>query len=132
MNTFKKIGVYFLLKYFLFYLIISLINQNFSVFRIDELKSFENVFFYTWILLFFPVISFLLFSIPIYYSFKLKSFYKYFFNSIFIILEFLVFVYFTSQKIEVNIDYVIFILIGVILFPILFSNFKSNKIIVNK
>ena len=132
MKILKKICVYFLLKYCLFYLIVSIINQNFSIFRVDDLRSFENIFYYMWLILFFPIISIFLFSFPIHYSLKLNSFYKYLLNLIFIIIEFFIFIYFTSQKIEMKIDYIIFILLGIILFPMIFLNFKNKEVFLNK
>ena len=123
----KQIGIYFILKYFIFFLISAIIDQNFSIFRIDQIKKIEDFFFYFWIILFFPILNFIVFSLLIYFSFKLKKAIKIIFNIIFIILEIFIFIYFTSQKFILNYQLVLLFTISVVMFYFLFK----NKIFIN-
>lgn len=123
----KQIGIYFILKYFIFFLISAIIDQNFSIFRIDQIKKIEDFFFYFWIILFFPILNFIVFSLLIYFSFKLKKAFKIIFNIIFIILEIFIFIYFTSQKFILNYQLVLLFTISVVMFYFLFK----NKIFIN-
>lgn len=123
----KQIGIYFILKYFIFFLISAIIDQNFSIFRIDQIKKNEDFFFYFWIILFFPILNFIVFSLLIYFSFKLKKAFKIIFNIIFIILEIFIFIYFTSQKFILNYQLVLLFTISVVMFYFLFK----NKIFIN-
>lgn len=123
----KQIGIYFILKYFIFFLISAIIDQNFSIFRIDQIKKIEDFFFYFWIILFFPILNFIVFSLLIYFSFKLKKAIKIIFNIIFIILEIFIFIYFTSQKITLDYQIILLFTISVVMFYFLFK----NKIFIN-
>ena len=123
----KQIGIYFILKYFIFFLISAIIDQNFSIFRIDQIKKIEDFFFYFWIILFFPILNFIVFSLLIYFSFKLKKAFKIIFNIIFIILEIFIFIYFTSQKITLDYQIILLFTISVVMFYFLFK----NKIFIN-
>jgi len=70
--TFKNIALYIFLKYLIFYILLMFKNDDYTLIRINELKTAEDWFYYLWIFLFLPIASALLFSGPIYFSFKLK------------------------------------------------------------
>ena len=127
MNRFKQIGLYFILKYFLIFIISSIIAKNYSIFRIDELKNFSSLFFYLWIILFFPVLNFIIFSVPINLSFKLNKTLWIIANLIFILLEVLLYIYFTSQKYIAETQSVLLFLISMIIFLIFFNEKLLNK-----
>ena len=71
--SFRKILLFMLLKYFVFYVFMMFKNSNYALIEIGDLNSFENVFYYLWIFLFFPIVCFALFSVPIYYSFSKRN-----------------------------------------------------------
>ena len=132
MKTIKQIGVYFLLKYFLIFLISAIIENNFTIFRIDKLKNFSDFFFYFWIILFFPVMNFIIFSLPIYLSFKLNKTSWIILNFIIILLEVLLYIYFTSQKYIVETENVSLFSSSLILFFLFFNGKLLNETIKNQ
>ena len=72
---FKNIVLYIFLKYLAFYVFMMFRNNNYTLIRVNELKTFGDLFYYIWIFPYMPVIITILFSVPIYYSFKLKKIY---------------------------------------------------------
>ena len=103
-------------------------TNNFKLLEINNIKNPGDLFYYLWIVLFIPVVNMLFFSVPFFLSFRVKKT-IYFFVIIGVItfLEYLTYVYFTSQK---HIDFrgVIIEIIGLILFYFLFFK-KINKYI---
>ncbi len=71
-SSFKNIALYIFLKYFIFYVLLMFKNNNYTLIRINELKTIGDWFYYLWIFLYLPIVSTVLFSAPIYFSFKLK------------------------------------------------------------
>jgi len=95
-----------------------------------NIKDGTDLFYYLWIILFFPILDIILFSIPLYYSLKTKNKVYFILNLLTVfIIEYLMNVYFTSQKIF-DIDVLLKVIIGVIVFLIffyksIFEKFKS-------
>ena len=127
MNKFTKIFLYFLTKYFLFYICGAIESNNFSIFKINNIKNFEDVFFYLWLILFFPILNFVVFFLPIYYSFELKKYQFLFLNLILILFEIFIFIYFTSQKYIIDIDILILFSLSIICFTIFFYRYIKNE-----
>ncbi len=120
MKIFKKIGIYYLLKYFIFILTLTIVEQNFSIFRIDKMKSVSDFYLYFFLILFFPVLNFILFCLPIFYTFKLNKNLRILCNLILILIEIMLYVYFTSQKINFEIQNILLFFISITLFSLIF------------
>lgn len=75
------------------------VNNEFKLLQINNIKNGQDLFYYLWIVLFFPLVDIILFATPLYFSFKAKRF-LIFVSSIIIILliEYIIYAYFTSQK----------------------------------
>lgn len=121
MNTITKILLYFLTKYFLFYIIGAIQSNNFSIFKINNIKNFGDLFFYLWIILFFPIVNFVFFFLLINFSFKLMKYKFLILNLIFVVLEILFFIYFTSQKYVIDSASLTLFLVSVICFILFFN-----------
>ena len=96
---FRNILLFFFVKYLLFYILLMFKNNDYSLIQLSNLKNFQDVFYYLWIFLFLPVICIILFSAPVYFLFKLKG--KVYFMLLmvaFLVAEYFVYVYFTSNK----------------------------------
>ncbi len=121
MNIFIKILFYFLVKYSLCFLVGMLESNNFSILKINNLKNPTDIFLYCWIILFFPVINFCLFFLPINFSLKLKRNKALILNLLFIIIEILIYIYFTSQKYTLDSQTLVLFLSSIICFIIFFN-----------
>ena len=121
MNIYIKILLYFLIKYFLCFFIGMIESNNFSILKINNLKSSADIFLYFWIILFFPIVNFYLFFLPISFSLKLKRNIALFLNLLFIIIEILIYIYFTSQKYILDFQSLILFLSSIICFTIFFN-----------
>lgn len=96
--TFKNILVYIFIKYVLFYIFLMFKNNDFSLLKLNTLKTGQDWFYYLWMFLFLPVISMVLFSAPLYFTFKVKNaIYFIVFVSIILIAEYFLYTYFASQ-----------------------------------
>ena len=97
--SYFNIFLYIFVKYIAFYAFMMFRNNDFTLIRINELKRFEDWYYYLWIFLFLPIINSLIFSVPIYFSFKAKN-PIYFFVFIIIILlgEYFLYTYFASES----------------------------------
>ncbi len=71
--NFKNIVLYIFIKYFLFYVFLMFKNHDFTLIRVDELKSVVDWQYYLWLFLALPTLSAILFSAPNYYSFKVRA-----------------------------------------------------------
>jgi len=71
--TFLTIGLFFFIKYFVFYIFMMFKNKNYSLINIYNMNSAEDLFYYLWTFLFLPIVSFIFFSLPIYFSFKVSN-----------------------------------------------------------
>lgn len=101
--VYKNIWLFFFVKYLVFYLILMVKNNDFTLIQLSELKTFQDVFYYLWMLLFLPVLGFILFSVPIYYAFKQKRIiYFILFIGLTLVAEYFMYTYFASQLNLVN------------------------------
>ncbi len=124
-----NICFYLFIKSIIFYLLLMVVNNDFTMLKsVLDTKKWQDFFFNIWIILFFPLIDIVLFSIPLYLSFNIKK-EVYFILSIFIILflEYLIYIYFTSQKI-MDIDAFFKVVISLILLVGIFYRTIKNKI----
>ena len=69
----RKILLFMMLKYLVFYIFMMFKNSNYALIEIGDLNSFGDIFYYLWIFLFLPIVCFVLFSVPIYYSFSKRN-----------------------------------------------------------
>lgn len=118
---FGGILIYFLIKYIVVYVLFILIYHNYGM--IEHIKDIEtsiDLFFYLWMVLFLPLTDVVIFSLPFLFLFRLNN--KIYLMGcliIILILEYLVYVYFTSQEIMSSKGIAIE-LIGLVLFCCLF------------
>jgi hypothetical protein len=95
--NFKYIPLFFLIKYFLFYIFLMIKNNDYTLIQITSLKNSEDVFFYLWLFLFLPVSCTILFSAPIYFAFKVKhGIYFILLVTAFLMAEYFFYTYFAS------------------------------------
>jgi hypothetical protein len=93
-----NIFLYFLIKYVIFFFILMLLNNDFTLLKISNIKTGEGLFIYLWMILFFPIIEMILFSIPIYNAFKVNKFIIFLLIiTITMIIEYFLYVYLTTQ-----------------------------------
>lgn len=129
--NFLNILFYLFLKYFLAYIIFMVATKNYAILKLNNIKTVEDFFYYAWLILFIPILNAVLFSFPYYLSFKLKEGVL-FFSSIAIILffEYLLYVYFNSQK-HIDTNGLVIVLISIIVFTMFFFK-KIRKYIFKK
>lgn len=106
-------------------------TKNYAILKLNNIKTVEDFFYYAWLILFIPILNAVLFSFPYYLSFKLKEGVL-FFSSIAIILffEYLLYVYFNSQK-HIDTNGLVIVLISIIVFTMFFFK-KIRKYIFKK
>ena len=115
----RKILIFILLKYFVFYVFMMFKNQNYALIEIGDLNSFGDVFYYLWIFLFLPIVCFALFSVPIYYSFSKRNLNIFMLVSAGILIaEYVVYTYLASQSNWYN--GIFNAIISVVCFPLVF------------
>ena len=96
--TFKKIILFFFVKYLLFYIFLMFKNNDYTLIQVNSFRSGEDVFYYLWLFLFLPVLSSIIFSAPIYFTFKIKNrIYFILLISAILIAEYLLYTYWASQ-----------------------------------
>ncbi|KZE77640.1 hypothetical protein AV926_14035 [Myroides marinus] len=123
---FSNVLVYIFVKYLIIFFLFMVKDNNFKLLELNNIKNGQDLFYYLWIILFFPIIDIILFSIPLYYSLKIKNMIYFILSSLTIFgVEYLMNVYFTSQKI-LDIDVLLKVVIGVILFFIFFYKNKCK------
>lgn len=97
-----------------------LLNKEFKLLQISNIKNGQDLFFYLWIVLFFPVVDMLLFAIPLYFSLRTKKTLNFVISIIAILLvEYFVYAYFTSQKL-INRDALLKVIVSIIVILTLF------------
>lgn len=75
------------------------INEDYKLLEFNSIRNTQNLFYYLWIVLFFPIIDIVLFSVPLYFSLKIKNKLAMIISLLCIfIIEYFIYVYFTSQK----------------------------------
>lgn len=126
-SKFLNLVIYIFIKYLIIFLLFMVKNNNFKLLELNNIRNGQDLFYYLWIILFFPIIDVILFSVPLYYSLKTKN-KVYFVLSLLTVfsIEYLMSVYFTSQKIF-DIDVLVKVIIGVIVFLIFFYRNIFNK-----
>lgn len=93
-----NICVSIILKYFIFYILLMFINKEFKLLEISNVKNGQDLFYYLWVVLFFPILDMILFAIPLYFSFKAKIFIFVISTFVILLIEYLLYAFFTSQK----------------------------------
>ena len=131
-TSFINILGYLLLKYIVVYAVFMIATNNFKLLGIDNIKNGNDLFYYLWIVLFIPIMNMIFFSFPYFLSFKIKK-RGYFFLSIglIVLLEYLGYVYFTSQK-SIDVKGIYISLISLCILYFLFFRRINSYIINNK
>lgn len=96
MNIFIKIILYFLSKYIVFYSLYALLNKNYSVFKLTEIKTLDSLIYYLFLFLTLPLSCIIIFTFFIYLSVEMK---KTLYLLIFLLGEYILYSYLTSTKI---------------------------------
>jgi hypothetical protein len=97
--TFSNICISIILKYLIFYILIMVINNEFKLLPVSNIRNGQDLFYYLWIVLFFPIVDMILFATPIYFSFRANKSLNFIISIIAILLfEYFIYAYFTSQK----------------------------------
>ena len=97
--SFKNILLYVLFKYLLFYVFLMFKNNDLRLIQLRSLVNFQDWVYYFWTILFFPILNIILFSIPIYFLFRLKNIIQFLLAlGVILILEYFVYVFFSSDK----------------------------------
>lgn len=103
-----------------------IINNEFKLLQINNIKNGTDLFYYLWIVLFFPILDMILFAMPLYFGLKSKKSLNFTFIFIIVFLiEYFIYAYFTSQKL-INRDALFKVIISIILLGIFF--YKSIRI----
>ena len=98
--TYLNICISIFIKYLLFYILLMIINNDYKLLQINNIRNGGDLFYYLWIILFFPIVDLIIFSAPIYFSFKTNNRLKFTFKIIgILIIEYFLYAYFTSQNI---------------------------------
>jgi hypothetical protein len=71
--TILNILLFWFVKYIAFYVLLMFKNSNYTLLKVNEIKTGGDLFYYLWLFLFLPVVCMLVFSAPMYFSFKVKS-----------------------------------------------------------
>lgn len=123
--SFKNILLYVVLKYIIVYIIFMIATNNFKLLKVGSIRNVEDLFYYLWMILFIPIVNMLLFTAPLFLSFRVKRI-TYFIILVGLIsgLQYLTYVYFTSQR-HIDAKGIIIEIIGLILLYTLF--FKKIK-----
>lgn len=130
--NYKNVLLFILMKYLLFYIFLMLKNENYTLIRINDLKTSDDWFYYLWIFLFMPCLVSIFFSAPIYFSFRIKKFPIFvFLIGVIFLAEYFLYTYFASQTDLINGVYngVISVLLFVLFFykhiALLFKQFRK-------
>lgn len=96
--AFKNILLFFFVKYFVFYILLMFKNKDYSLIQLNNLRNYQDVFYYLWIFLFLPVVTCLLFSAPIYLILKIRrAIYFVILITVIFIVEYVLYTYLASQ-----------------------------------
>lgn len=66
----RSLFLFWILKYVLYFVILSIINQNAYLYSIYEIETSADLFYYLWLFLFFPICMFLVSGLPILHATK--------------------------------------------------------------
>jgi len=96
---FSTVLLYILIKYVLFYILVMLINENYTFVQFYLIRNIDDFNYYLFTFSFLPIIYTVLFSVFIYFSFTAKHVFV--FAAIFVLVtiaEYFVYVFFNSQE----------------------------------
>jgi len=94
-----KASIFFLVKYFVFYLLLMIKNENTYFLKIGNIKNGVDLFYYLWLLLSLPLISFLILFVPICFTLKVNRRGVFLFLILLILVaEYLVYTYLASSS----------------------------------
>ena len=79
----------------------------------------DKTYFFLWIVLFFPILDIILFAIPLYFSLKAKTLIFVISIIIILLIEYLIYAYFTSQKLFA-LDSLLKVIVNILLLFIFF------------
>lgn len=123
-----NIILYILIKYFIFYIILAIKNENYAVFQMNNIKSYEDFLFYLFLFLSLPTISIVLFSVPFFYIFKIRKTLLFFILLLIVfVIEYFIYTYLASETDFFNGIYLTSV--GIILFFVFY--FKAIKSIIS-
>lgn len=90
--------LFIFVKYIVFYALLMFKNENYALVSLNQLNSFQDVFYYLVIFLTLPIIFSILLLLPIYYILKIENV-VYFIAAIFgiLVIEYLLYTYLASQ-----------------------------------
>ncbi|PHR44296.1 MAG: hypothetical protein COA32_14885 [Fluviicola sp.] len=123
MNTYlKKVLIYVLLKYVLFFVVLMIKQNNFELLEYDNIISGGTVQ-YIFFVLSIPVIISLIFTVgPIYFSFKSKNLLIIGFVLLLtLIFEYFMYVYGTSEKFFFDFNGLLLLIVSLVVFYFLFK-----------
>lgn len=122
--TILNIFLFWLLKYFVFYIFLMFKNNYYALVMIYEIKNGEDLFYYLWLILFFPISFMMLFIIPLIYTFKIKNIFLF----LLLIVIFLIFEYIIYTKLASTTDLMNGVYNGIISVIFLFLFFYKHII----
>ena len=120
--TILNIFLFWLLKYFVFYIFLMFKNNYYALVMIYEIKNGEDLFYYLWLILFFPISFMMLFIIPLIYTFKIKNIFLF----LLLIVIFLIFEYIIYTKLASTTDLMNGVYNGIISVIFLFLFFYKH------
>jgi ABC-type Na+ efflux pump permease subunit len=126
--TFLNICISIILKYLIFYILLMIINDEFKLLQVNNIKNGQDLFYYLWIVLFFPIVDMILFATPLYYSLRAKSLFSVLGIVTILVIEYFIYAYFTSQKVF-NQDAFLKMIISMIVLIIFFHKTIKSKFI---
>ena len=129
--TFLNVCGYLFLRCIIFYCVLMIVNNDFKLLQLSNIKNGQDLFYYLWIVLFFPVVDIFLFSIPIYFSLKIKNVISFILViGLILLIEYSIYAYFTSQFFFNKDAFIKIIISGILLWVFFYkhiiSMFKEN------
>ena len=114
-----NICISIILKYLIFYILLMFINKEFQLLEFNNIKNGQDLFFFLWIVLFFPILDIILFAIPLYFTLKAKTLIFVISIIVILLIEYLIYAYFTSQKLFA-LDSLLKVIVNILLLFIFF------------
>ena len=95
----RQVAIFFFLKYILFYVFLMLKNKNYQLIRTDSFTSWQDWFYYLFLILFLPTIELILFYPFIHWLLKVKNKITFWVTLIpFLAVEYLFYTYLASSS----------------------------------
>lgn len=129
--TFLNICISITLKYLIFYILLMIVNNEFKLLQVNNIKNGQDLFYYLWIVLFFPIVDMILFATPLYYSLRGKNFFSVLGIVTILLIEYFIYAYFNSQKLF-NQDALLKMIISMSVLIIFFHKTIKSKFIDTK